>query len=41
MNKYIYLNYYSDLNLKRKKELIYCVNNNLNLSFVKKIFCFI
>ena len=41
MNKFVYLNYYSDSNAKRKAEIIYCLNKNLNLIFVKKIFCFI
>ena len=41
MNKFIFLNYYSDLNLKRKKELIFCINKNLKLNFIKKIFVFL
>jgi hypothetical protein len=41
VNKYIYLNYYSDKNIIRKKEIIFCINKNLNLNFVKKIFIFV
>jgi hypothetical protein len=38
--KYIIINYYSDYNSERKKELLYCVQKNLNLSFVNKIIVF-
>ena len=41
MNKVILLNYYSDQNVKRKKELIFCVNKNLNLNFVNKVYIFV
>lgn len=41
MNKFIFLNYYSDSNPNRKKELIFCINKNLKLSFIKKIFVFV
>lgn len=41
MNKVILVNYYSDQNLNRKKELIFCVNKNLNLNFIDKIFIFV
>jgi hypothetical protein len=40
MKKYIIINYYSDSNFKRKKELLYCVQKNLNLSFITKIIVF-
>jgi len=41
MNKYIIINYYSDKNPERKKELIYCVQQNLNLTFIKKVVIFL
>ncbi len=41
MNKVILLNYYSDQNFKRRKELIFCVNKNLNLKFIDKVFIFV
>jgi len=41
MNKVILLNYYSDQNLKRKRELIFCVNKNLNLNFIDKVYIFV
>ena len=41
MNKVILLNYYSDENLDRKRELIFCVDKNLNLDFINKVFIFV
>jgi len=41
MNKYIIINYYSDKNPERKKELIYCVQQNLNLTFINKVVIFL
>jgi hypothetical protein len=41
MDKIILLNYYSDQNLERRKELIFCVKKNLNLNFINKIVIFI
>jgi len=40
MKKYITINYYSDRSFKRKKELLYCVQKNLNLSFIYKVIVF-
>jgi hypothetical protein len=40
MKKYIIINYYSDNNFERKKELLYCVQKNLNLSFISKVIVF-
>jgi len=40
MKKYIIINYYRDNNFERKKELLYCVQKNLNLSFISKVICF-
>jgi hypothetical protein len=41
MDKYIIINYYSDSNFNRKKELIYCIQKNLNLSFIKRVIIFL
>ena len=41
MRKYIFLNYYSDPDLNRRKELIFCVNKNIELDFIKTIFIFV
>jgi hypothetical protein len=41
MKKYILLNYFSDFNLDRKKEYLFCLQKNLNLKFITKIFIFI
>ena len=41
MNKYIIINYYSDKNPDRKKELIYSVKKNLSLSFIKNVIIFL
>jgi hypothetical protein len=41
MKKYILLNYFSDFNLDRKKEYLFCVQKNLNLKFISKLFIFI
>lgn len=40
MKKYIIINYYRDNNPERKKELLYCVQKNLNLSFIYKVIVF-
>jgi hypothetical protein len=41
VGKYIFLNYYSDLESNRRKELIFCVNKNIELDFIKKVFIFV
>jgi hypothetical protein len=40
MNKYIICNYYRAKNSLRQSENIFCLQKNLNLSFIKKIFVF-
>jgi len=41
MKKYILLNYFSDFNQDRKSEYLFCVQKNLNLKFITKLFIFI
>jgi hypothetical protein len=41
MKKYIFINYYSDKNLERKKEYLYCVQKNVEPEFIDKIFIFV
>lgn len=41
MKKYLFVNYYSDQNNERKKELIYCFQKNLELKFIDKIYTFV
>lgn len=41
MKKYILINYYSDKNEERKKEYLYCIQKNLELSFIDKIYIFV
>ena len=41
MKKFLFINYYSDKNSERKKELIYCFQKNLELEFIDKIYTFI
>ena len=38
MKKYILLNYFSDFNQDRKSEYLFCVQKNLNLKFITKLF---
>ena len=40
MDKYIICNYYRAKNSLRQSENIFCLQKNLNLSFIKKIFVF-
>ena len=37
MKKYLFVNYYSDQNNERKKDLIYFLKKNLELKFKNKI----
>lgn len=41
MKKFLFVNYYSDKNIERKKELIYCFQKNLELKFIDKIYTFV
>jgi hypothetical protein len=41
MNKYIVTNYYSDTNPERREELLFCVQKNLNLSFITNVIVFL
>jgi len=41
MNKYIILNYYSDKNIKRKNEILYCIQKNLLLKFINHVIIFL
>ena len=41
MNKQIFCNYYQDNDPERQEEILYCVQKNLNLDFIKKINIFI
>lgn len=41
MKKYIYINYFSDSNLKRREEYLTCVRNNLALDFITGLIIFL
>lgn len=41
MKKYLITNYYSDKNPERRKELLYCVQKNLELNFIDNLIIFI
>ena len=41
MKKYLITNYYSDKNPERKKELLFCIQKNLNLNFIDNVILFL
>ncbi|WP_415290177.1 hypothetical protein [Candidatus Pelagibacter sp. Uisw_136] len=41
MNKQIFCNYYQDNDPERRKEILYCIQTNLDLDFIEKINVFI
>jgi hypothetical protein len=41
MKKKIFLNYYDEKNLARKKEYLFCIQKNLNLNFISEIYIFL
>lgn len=41
MKKYLITNYYSDQNPERKKELLFCLQKNLDLNFIDNIIIFL
>lgn len=41
MRKYLFINYYDEKNKDRKNEYLFCVQKNLNLNFIDKIFIYI
>lgn len=41
MRKYIFINYYEEQNKERKDEYLFCIQKNLNLKFIDKVFIYI
>lgn len=41
MKKYLFINYFSDKDEERKKEYLFCLQKNLELKFLDKIFIFV